>query len=172
MESFKKVIKTIFDGIGTVVPILSFLAIFITFTASIIARYIFNTSIRWSYEISVLGYIWCMFFGVGKAMEDDSHVVFSLVYDMLSPLWQFICKVVYNAFLMILLIIVFVPCCKALQNSSMVTSVLKIPYSVAFAPFIYMLAEIIVRSGINICKAYKEFKAGPVEKAEEGGAEA
>ncbi len=174
---------SILNFIGTWVPIVSFLAIFITFMASIIARYIFRTSIRWSYEISVLGYIWCMFFGVGKAIDTDAHVVFSLVYDKLKPFGQFFCKALYNIILILILLICFVPCTRSLLNSSMKTSVLHMPYSVVFAPFLYMLAEIMVRSGINIYRAYKEYKEGPPkeeetpppeepEKIEEGGAEA
>ncbi len=42
----------------------------------------------------------------------------------------------------------------------MVTGVLKLPYTVVFAPFMYMLAEIIVRTCINIRNAFKEYKEG------------
>ena len=40
---------------------------------SIISRYIFRVPVAWSYEISVLGYMWTMFFGVGKAMRRHSN---------------------------------------------------------------------------------------------------
>ena len=44
-----------------------------------------------------------------------------------------------------------------------VTGVLKLPYTVVFAPFMYMLAEIIVRTCINIRNAFKEYKEGGKE---------
>ena len=37
------------------------------------------------------------------------------------------------------------------------------PYTVVFAPFMYMLAEIIVRTCINIRNAFKEYKEGGKE---------
>ena len=100
--------------------------------------------------------MWTMFFGVGKAMEADEHVVFGLVYDAVKPRTQFIFKVVYNTFLLILLVTCFVPCFQS-------TGVLKLPYTVVFAPFMYMLAEIIVRTCINIKNAFKEYKEGGKE---------
>jgi hypothetical protein len=39
-----------------------------------------------------------------------------------------------------------------------VTGVLQMPHAVVFAPFIYMLAEVIVRSIINVFKAKKEYE--------------
>ena len=49
---------------------------------------------------------------------------------------------VYNVFLLILLVICFVPCWHSLVGKQMVTGVLKLPYTVVFAPFMYMLAEV------------------------------
>lgn len=110
MEQLKKVGKAIVDFLGVFIPNITFLVIFITFMVTIISRYFFKTPVTWSYEISVLGYMWTMFFGVGKAMEADEHVVFGLVYDAVKPRTQFIFKVVYNVFLLILLLLCFVPC--------------------------------------------------------------
>lgn len=100
---------------------------------------------------------------VSHAMEADEHVVFGLVYDAVKPRTQFIFKVVYNTFLLILLVICFVPCFQSMVGKKMVTGVLKLPYTVVFAPFMYMLAEIIVRTCINIRNAFKEYKEGGKE---------
>ena len=93
MEQLKKVGKAIVDFLGVFIPNITFLVIFITFMVTIISRYFFKTPVTWSYEISVLGYMWTMFFGVGKAMEADEHVVFGLVYDAVKPRTQFVFKV-------------------------------------------------------------------------------
>ena len=146
------------DFLGIVIPCFTFVVIFVTFMMTIISRYIFKTPVTWSYEVSVLGYMWTMFFGVGKAMEADEHVVFGLVYDAVKPRTQFIFKVVYNTFLLILLVVCFVPCWHSLLGKQMVTGVLKLPYTVVFAPFMYMLAEVIIRTAINIKKAFDDYK--------------
>lgn len=146
------------DVLGIVIPSITFVVIFVTFMISIVSRYCFKTPVTWSYEVSVLGYMWTMFFGVGKAMETDDHVVFGLIYDTLKPFGQFLFKAIYNIFLLLLLVICFVPCVESMFGMQMVTGVLKLPYTVVFAPFIYMMAEVIIRSGINVYKAYKDYK--------------
>lgn len=158
MDNLKKAGKAMVDFMGIVVPSISFIMIFITFMISICSRYFFRSAVTWSYEVSVLGYMWTMFFGVGKAIEADEHVVFGLVYDTLKPFGQFMCKMVYNIFLLALLLFCFVPCVQALLGRQMVTGVLKLPYTVVFAPFVYMLAEVIVRTVINIVKTVKDYK--------------
>lgn len=158
MENFKRIGKKIVDFLGVAVPGITFMVIFLTFMVTILSRYLFKTPVTWSYEVSVLGYMWTMFFGVGKAMEADEHVVFGLVYDAVKPRTQFIFKVVYNVFLLILLVVCFVPCWHSLMGKQMVTGVLKLPYTVVFAPFMYMLAEVIIRTGINIKKAFDDYK--------------
>jgi TRAP-type C4-dicarboxylate transport system permease small subunit len=160
MKSPRKIIKTITDFFGIFVVDVSFIVIFITFLLTIFSRYIFKQPITWSYEISVLGYIWTMFFGVGKAMEHDEHVVFGLVYDKASPKVKLIFLVFYNAFLIVLLLLSFYPCLTSLLSKRMVTGVLKLPFKVVFAPFIYMLADIAIRSAINIRKAFQRYASG------------
>ena len=154
VDNFKKIGKKIVDFLGVFIPNITFLVIFLTFMVTIVSRYFFKTPVTWSYEVSVLGYMWTMFFGVGKAMEADEHVVFGLVYDAVKPRTQFIFKVVYNTFLLILLVTCFVPCFQSMVGKKMVTGVLKLPYTVVFAPFMYMLAEIIVRKNHEYADYY------------------
>lgn len=158
MAKAKIIGKKIMDVLGIVIPSITFVVIFVTFMISIVSRYCFKTPVTWSYEVSVLGYMWTMFFGVGKAMETDDHVVFGLIYDTLKPFGQFLFKAIYNIFLLLLLVICFVPCVESMFSKQMVTGVLKLPYTVVFAPFIYMMAEVIIRSGINVYKAYSDYK--------------
>lgn len=150
--------KLIVDFLGIFIPNVTFCIIFITFMISICSRYLFKSPVTWSYEVSVLGYMWTMFFGVGKAMETDEHVVFGLVYDALGYSMQFLFKLLYNVFLFALIVVCFVPCVQSLLEKQMVTGVLKLPYTIVFAPFIYMLAEIAVRSVINILHAYQDYR--------------
>ncbi|MFV0467213.1 MAG: TRAP transporter small permease [Lachnospiraceae bacterium] len=154
----REVGRRIYNIFGVIIPGITFMLIFITFIISIVSRYFFKAPVTWSYEISVLGYMWTMFFGVGKAMEKDEHVVFGLVYDACAPLGQYILKTIYNIFLVILILICFIPSYQSLVGKQMVTGVLKMPYSIVFAPFIYMLADVVVHSLLNVKKAYFEYK--------------
>ncbi|MGI6055936.1 MAG: TRAP transporter small permease [Bilifractor sp.] len=137
----------------------TFLVIFVSFLTSIISRYVLRAPVPWTYETSILGYMWTMYFGVGRALRNDEHVVFSLVYDKMNPKGKAVCRIIYNALLCFLLVIIFWPGLQTLSASSMVTGVLKIPYKVAFAPYFFMLAECIVTSFMDCIRAGKELKA-------------
>ena len=158
MEKFKKVFYKATDVTGVIFPCIIFMVLFLTFIATIGARYIFSKSLTWGNELAVICYIWIMFWGCGKAMENDEHVVFSLVYDTLKPKGQMIMKVIYNILLAVLMACAIKPCVTALLASTQITGVLKLPYKIIFAPFIWMMFAIIIRSIINIPDAIKEYK--------------
>ena len=148
--------KRIADGVDVVLEVitdLSFLVIFCTFMLAIVSRYFFKRPVTWSYEISVLGYIWTMFFGVGLAMKRDEHVVFGLVFDVLQPKCKFAFYLFYNILLLFLLFVSTIPCLRALMTRTMVTGVLKMPYKVVFCPFMLMYVDMMYRTVINILKA-------------------
>ena len=158
MKTLKTVICKINDFLGIVFPCILFLILFFSFIATIFARYFMGKSVTWGNEVAILAYMWIMFFGCGKAMENDEHVVFSLVYDEMPPFIQMVMKLVYNAVLVVFMIICFKPGFTALLNSTQITGVLKLPYTVVFAPFFWMMLNIIVYSIINIYKAVQEYK--------------
>ncbi len=159
MKELKNIISKINYFVGVIFPCILFLALFFSFVITIFVRYVFNKSVTWGNEVAVLCYIWIMFFGCGKAMENDEHVVFSLVYDEMPPFVKMLMKVVYNAILTVFMLICFQPCLKALMASSQITGVLKLPYKIAFAPFFWMMLNIIVYSVLNIRKALTEYQA-------------
>ena len=67
-------------------------------------------------------------------------------------------KVFYNVLLAVLIAIAIPPCVRLLMKSTQITGILKIPYKICFAPYIWMLAETVVRSLINVKKAIDEYK--------------
>ena len=140
------------------VPMVSFVVVFVTFMMTIFCRYIMRFAIPWSYEVSILGYMYCMFFGSGIALKRDEHVVFSLLYDKLPPLGKLISKLVYNAVLVVLICIIFVPCLNSLMASTMKTGILKMPYKVVFAPFLWMLFECAFRCLFYMKASWKEYR--------------
>ena len=157
-----KIMTVISEG----VPMVAFLVVFITFMMTIFCRYVLRFAIPWSYEVSILGYMYCMFFGSGIALKRDEHVVFSLRYDKLPPLGKLICKLVYNAALVVLIAIVFTPCFKSLMASTMRTGILKMPYKVVFAPFLWMLFECAFRCLFYMKASVDEYKQAKNGKKE------
>ena len=154
LEKFSKFM----DLFGVYVPTLAFAVLFLCFMATMILRYCFKISLNWGSELAVLCYIWIMSFGSGKGLSLGDHVVFSLVYDRCSPKVQMVMKVVYNIVLFVLLLVALPACYKAMMRSNMITGVLKIPYKIAFAPFLYMLVDNAIRSLAYAWKSVKEYK--------------
>lgn len=150
--------------LGTIIPNLTFLLIFVTFMITIISRYLLRTPVPWAYEISILAYMWTMFFGVGKAMQNEEHVVFALVYDSVGPKLKIVFEILNSLILVILLVIVFLPSVNSLLSKKMVTGVLKLPYKVVFAPLIYMFAEMLIRSVMVSVKHLKNLRNTLEEK--------
>ena len=157
-----KIMTVLSEGI----PMVAFLVVFITFMATIVSRYVFRIAIPWSFEVSILGYMYCMFFGSGIALTRDEHVVFSLLYDKLSPMGKMISKLLYNAVMIVLICIAFKPCVNSILGMSQATGILKMPYKYIFAPFLWMLLECVVRALLCMVTAVKEFKASKNELAE------
>ena len=158
MKKAKKIIKGASDVWGVGFPCLIFLVLFLCFVSTIVLRYFFRKSLSWGNELAVLCYMWIMFWGCGKAIENDEHVVFSLIYDKCSPKVQMLMKVAYNLILAVLVSLAFKPSLNLMLKNTMKTGILKIPYKIAFAPFFWMLGEIIVRSLINVWKAIDEYR--------------
>ena len=158
-------LKSAIDVFSEGVTAISFLIIFVVFMAQIIARYFFKTSIGWSNEVSILGYMYCMYFGTGRALSADEHVVFSLVYDKLPNKGKLFCKLLCYAAMIVLLTLTVVPSFKAIMKTSNVTGVLKMPYKVVFFPYMWLLIETIIRSAICIRDAIVEYKENSRKEA-------
>lgn len=161
MNSLKKVLEKFskfMDLFGVYVPTLSFTVLFLCFMATMILRYCFKISLNWGSELAVLCYIWIMCFGSGKGLSLGDHVVFSLVYDKCSPTIQMVMKVIYNILIFVLLLVALPACFKAMLRSNMITGVLKIPYKIAFAPFLFMLVDNAVRALAEVGKIIVEYR--------------
>ena len=159
MNSLKKVLEKFskfMDLFGVYIPTLSFAVLFLCFMATMILRYVFKFSLNWGSELAVLCYIWIMCFGSGKGLSLGDHVVFSLVYDRCGPKVQMVMKVIYNIVIFVLLLVALPACYKAMMRSNMITGVLKIPYKIAFAPFLFLLVDNSVRALFEIKKVITE----------------
>lgn len=160
MNSLKKILEKFskfMDLFSVYLPTLSFAVLFISFMATMIMRYFFKISLNWGSELAILCYMWIMFWASGKGLTLEDHVVFSLVYDKCSPKVQMLMKVFYNVVLAVLMLWALPACIQAMGRSTQITGVLKIPYKVAFAPFLFMLVDSSVRALAAAWKAYKEY---------------
>lgn len=170
MNSLKKAIEKFskfMDLFSHYLPTLCFAVLFLSFMATMILRYCLKISLSWGSELAILCYMWIMFWGAGRGLTKGDHVVFSLVYDKCNPTIQMVMKVFYNICISVLFIWVLKPCIVAMGRSNMITGVLKLPYKVVFAPFMFMLVDNAVRALFEAKKAIDEYKDAKKNPADE-----
>ena len=122
-----------------------------TFVIQIFFRYFLNNPLTWPYEVTVFGFIWTALFGALYAKRKNSHVKFTLLYDHMSPGKQLIIRLTGNLLLLISFIMGFYPAYDyimflAYQKST----VLFIPYNIAYFPYLVFMAGIIIRLILDI----------------------
>ena len=71
-------------GVGHITAAL-FAILFGAFMLQIVSRFIFNSPLSWTMELSVLMYIWIVFLGCSFILSDRQHVMFNIVLDALPP---------------------------------------------------------------------------------------
>lgn len=143
MKAFLKVINKIRDFIEIYIPVISFAIMFATFILQILARYVFNFPLTWSYEVTVVAFTWVVILGACYAMRKRSHVMFTLIYDKLSGKKAAFVRLLGNAIIIAAFIMLIVPSYNYIKFMDFQsTSVLHIKLSWVFAPFVYFLISV------------------------------
>ncbi|MCE1205928.1 MAG: TRAP transporter small permease [Spirochaetia bacterium] len=162
-SSLKKAGMFFVNLIELYIPIATFVVLFLSFMAQIVARYFFKPLI-WPEELSLMCFVWTALLGGLYAKRMNSHVAFSMVYDLAKPETQRWMRLAGNLLMAVALIIVYVPSWEYVQFMAYKKSdALRIPMNWAYFPFMIFLTDMIVRVVIDIVKDLKK-PAGGGEK--------
>ena len=158
--------KTIFshclDVVEKYVPMLAFLVLFFTFILQIICRYFF-VPLTWPLELTLICFIWVALLGGLYAKRTNSHVVFSMVYDVVGPNWQLAMRLVGNILVLASFCIALYPSYEyVLFMGFKKSNVLKIRMDIAFFPFVIFLIFMIGRLGRDIIEDILKLVKGGV----------
>ncbi len=122
-----------------------FVIMFFAFVIQIFTRYILGYQVRWTYEATVIGFMWVVAFGASYASRLRDHVSFSLVFDQMSKKAQILTEIIANVFIVVTFIIMFRPVLDFISFMKIKkTAVLKVPLSVLYAPFLYFTVSSVV----------------------------
>lgn len=146
----KKVWRWIVWFFEEFVPAVSFAVIFVTFIIGIFSRYVLKTPVVWTYEVSILAYMWTTYFGASYAFKKNDHVVFGLVYDGRGPAAKRAFRLLYNAMMLAAMAILIYPATMTLLKRTGKTSSLLWPQKYVFLPFAFMLLAVGLRCVYNI----------------------
>lgn len=58
---------------------------FVAFLIQIVARYVFNFPVGWTYEVSLLAWLWGVLWGAAFVVTEREEIRFDIVYSALSP---------------------------------------------------------------------------------------
>lgn len=143
---FKRSGLFLLDVIEIYTPTITFVVMFVVFILQVFYRYFLNSPLTWPPEVISTTFIWTTVLGACYAQRKSEHVMFTLLYDRSSAKIQLATRLIGNGLIAITFIIALKPAIDYVQFMEFKSStVLKIPFSYSFAPFVIFLVLIIGR---------------------------
>lgn len=146
----KKMWRGIVFFFEELVPVLCFATLFVTFIIGVSSRYLFKMPVEWTYEVSLLAYMWTTYFGASYAYKRNDHVVFGLVYDGRTRETKRWLRILYNLIIAAAMVVLFYPATLTLLRRTAKTGALLWPQKYVFLPFAFMLVAMTLRCLYNI----------------------
>jgi TRAP-type C4-dicarboxylate transport system permease small subunit len=142
-------LKTL-DVLEIYIPTISFALMFVVFIIEIAYRYLI-VPLTWTMEFSLMAFLWTTLLGACWALRDDSHVVFSLVYDSAGPEARRLMRIAGNGLLCLAFCIALVPSWKYVAFMGFKKAdVMQISMSIVFSPYIAFTVLTIGRVGYRL----------------------
>ncbi|WP_226781154.1 TRAP transporter small permease [Oceaniglobus trochenteri] len=149
------------DLIEKHLPAALLLGIVTVFLLQIICRYFFR-SLAWPEEMVGFFFLWLVCFGVGYAERDERLIRFDMIHERLSVRGKRISDVIGHTILLVALLALVVPSIQYISYMNFRSSfVLPIKMSLVYAPFMVLLAALILRFAARILRDLRELRAGP-----------
>ncbi len=124
-----------------------FLLMFITILLQVFSRYVLNEPLGWTAEISIIAYLWLIFWGAAFMVGHRDQVRFDLIYNHLSPSAQRVMAIT-RSLIIVGTLLFALPAnfdyIKFLEYDT--TGVLEIGFDQVFAIFIIFMAALLVRN--------------------------
>lgn len=140
-------VKWLFDIIEIYIPVASFVVMFLTFIIEIFWRYVLDSPLTWPYETTTITFVWTVLFGAIYTMRKRQHMVFSLIYDLMSPRFQRIMRFISNGLVFVGFGIAVFPSYQFISFMHLQTTpVFNVPFSMIYAPFLLFLVMVMYYS--------------------------
>lgn len=151
----KKIVSLLQDIVELYLPILAFIGLFCVFILQVFCRYILRNPQSWATEVTSACFLWTVLLGACYAQRKKSHVMFTLIYDMLSVKWKAFTAFVGNLIIAFAFAISIKPTWDFIVFMKVQkTSILKIGMQIIYLPYLAFLFLIMV---YTITDIYKDF---------------
>ena len=149
----KKVGGFIRDCVEKFIPAIAFVVLFVVFVFQVFMRYAAKNPQAWTTEVEQSCFLWIALLGACYVQRNKGHVVFTMVYDALKLKGKAVMALISNAFVAFAMALTFIPSFKyiwGLTSRHQVTSLLKIPKTLVFFPYVIFLFLIFVYNILDI----------------------
>ncbi len=153
MSALKKLWRFVRNCVELYIPILSFVALFLIFCFQVFMRYIVNNPQSWTLEVEQMCFLWLVLLGACFAQREKAHVTFTLLYDNLSVKGKAITAMLGNLIISVTFLAAIIPSLHyilGLAARAQVTSILKIPKTLVFFPYVVFLIIILIYTLLDI----------------------
>ena len=185
LRTLKKVWDVIEYIVAIICPSVAFAVMFVSFCLQIFSRYVLGQQFSWTFEATVIGFLWTVAFGAIWAGRNHEHVSFSLLYDLFGPKGQAILNLIGSLLIIVAFVFVIPAAYEYLEFMTIKkTAVLRVSFSTLYAPFlvfivfsaIYLIRDcvrdiIILRTPKEVLLERKAAEKAPAVFEEEGGNE-
>jgi len=153
LSALKKLWRFVRNCVELYIPILSFVALFLIFCFQVFMRYIVNNPQSWTLEVEQMCFLWLVLLGACFAQREKAHVTFTLLYDNLSVKGKAITAMLGNLIISVTFLAAIIPSLHyilGLAARAQVTSILKIPKTLVFFPYVVFLIIILIYTLLDI----------------------
>ena len=185
LRTLKKVWDVIEYLVAIICPGIAFTVMFVSFCLQIFSRYVLGAQYSWTFEATVIGFLWTVAFGAIWAGRNHEHVSFSLIYDLFGPKGQAILNLIGSLLIIAAFVFVIPAAYEYLEFMTIKkTAVLRVSFSTLYAPFlvfivfsaIYLIRDcvrdvIILRTPKEVLLERKAAEKAAAAFEEEGGVE-
>ena len=185
LRTLKKVWSGIEYVVAIICPSVAFAVMFVSFCLQIFSRYVLGQQFSWTFEATVIGFLWTVAFGAIWAGRNHEHVSFSLIYDLFGPKGQAILNLIGSLLIIAAFVFVIPAAYEYLEFMTIKkTAVLRVSFSTLYAPFlvfivfsaIYLIRDcvrdvIILRTPKEVLLERKAAEKAAATFEEEGGVE-
>jgi TRAP-type C4-dicarboxylate transport system permease small subunit len=153
LNAMKKAASFIRNCVELYIPLISFVVLFVTFCFQVFMRYIVRNPQSWTLELEQSCFLWLVLLGACFAQRERAHVTFTLLYDNLSIRGKAVTAMIGNIIIALTFLLAVIPSTNyiiGLMSRAQVTSILKIPKTIVFFPYLIFLVIILLYAAMDI----------------------
>ena len=141
------------DVLEVYIPSLIFVFLFLSYVVIIAYRYIFSQSFSGLYELNTLSFVWCGTFAASYGSRTESHVRFTILYDVMTPKVKMVMRFIGDLFIISTFSLMLPSAMKNLKFMGVrKSSILKLPFNWVYSPFLIFICLTILHQMILLVK--------------------